>query len=84
MLGLDDFAGLKEAIESRQVVLFYSEDEALKSAGRFFGASPCGADSIRYNGFEYWLAVKWLLTSVQAGCVVGGRDVCLQFELKAF
>jgi len=82
MLNIDGFAGLKEAIEARRVVLFYSPEEAGKAGARFFGGSLCGVDSIVYNGFTYWIAVKWYLTSIRVGCVAGGRDACLDFEMK--
>ena len=82
MLGIDDFAGLKEAIETRKVVLFYNPRDARKATERFFGQSLCGIDSIVYNGFTYWIAVKWYLTFIQVGCVVEGRNVHLEFEMK--
>ena len=82
MLGIDDFAGLKEAIETRKVVLFYNQREARQAMARFFGQALCGVDSIVYNGFTYWIAVKWYLTFIEVGCVVEGRNVCLEFEMK--
>jgi len=82
MLSIDGFAGLKEAIETRRVVLFYNPREARQARGRFFGESPCGVDSLVYNGFTYWIAVKWYLTSILVGCVLDGRDACLEFEMS--